>query len=261
MTDPANLLTRRAAIKDMGKAGLAIMVFGVACSNEGIPATTSSPPTTTTLPVAPTTTSGPAGASTTMWERVAMANVSAYILYRNGEAALIDTGQPGAETEIGAVLGDLDISWDAVGSVIVTHQHPDHRGSVEAVSSLTPGAAVYSGAGDIEAIGELVDGDPQIASDGDSIFDLTVIATPGHTAGHISVLDERAGILVAGDALNNRGGVLSSASADVDFTEDGELADQSVNRLAGFDFEVVLFGHGDPILDNGSVRVAELASL
>jgi hypothetical protein len=37
------------------------------------------------------------------------------------------------------------------------------------------------------------------------------------------------------------------------------LADASVAKLAGFDNEVALFGHGDPILSDASDQVAALA--
>ncbi|HEU5113834.1 MAG TPA: hypothetical protein VFU96_10995, partial [Acidimicrobiia bacterium] len=118
-------INRRMAIAEMGKAGLAIVVFGTAaCSDGGSDATTTAPgtiPTTTTgpstSPTAPgstttqgsTTTSGAAsttGAAATSYQRVNLQFVSAYILYRGGEAALVDTGVGGSTAAIQASLGE-----------------------------------------------------------------------------------------------------------------------------------------------------------
>jgi glyoxylase-like metal-dependent hydrolase (beta-lactamase superfamily II) len=123
---------------------------------------------------------------------------------------------------------------------------------------LATNSVFHVGEGDAEAVGDLGSGGTQLASDGDNIFDLRVIETPGHTVGHISVLDEAAGILVVGDAMNRMDGVLSGSNPS--FTADAAAADESVRKLAGFEFEVVLFGHSDPILSGGSAEVRDLAT-
>lgn len=265
-------ITRRAAIKDMGKAGLAVVVFGAACTNEPAPTTISAPGSTlpsgdttpdvsTSTAGGATSTSGQAGLS--QWARVNMGFVSAYILYRNGEAALIDTGQSGSEGDIEATLVSVGLGWDAVTSVILTHKHPDHAGSVQAVAQLARNSNVYVGEGDLAAIPQISSGEgiqgPVSVRGGDNVFGLQVIDTPGHTPGSISMLDSAAGVLVAGDALNTQSGALASASANPNFTEDLDLADRSVRKLAGFDYEVVLVGHGEPIEDGGASAVAALA--
>jgi hypothetical protein len=38
------------------------------------------------------------------------------------------------------------------------------------------------------------------------------------------------------------------------------VARQSVVKLAGFDYEVALFGHGEPLLEGASTAVGALAS-
>jgi glyoxylase-like metal-dependent hydrolase (beta-lactamase superfamily II) len=123
---------------------------------------------------------------------------------------------------------------------------------------LATNSVFHIGEGDAEAVGDLGSGGTQLASDGDNIFDLRVIETSGHTVGHISVLDEAAGILVVGDAMNRMDGVLSGSNPS--FTADAAAADESVHKLAGFEFEVVLFGHSDPILSGGSAEVRSLAA-
>jgi glyoxylase-like metal-dependent hydrolase (beta-lactamase superfamily II) len=71
------------------------------------------------------------------------------------------------------------------------------------------------------------------------------------------VLDPFSGILVAGDALT--GADSGVAGPNPQFTPDMEMANASVAKLAGFDYEVALFGHGEPVLSDASSLVAELA--
>ncbi len=264
------LLDRRAAIKEMGKAGLAIVVFGTAaCSDPVVTATTSTngPALSSTSTAVPSTSSGEttttAGDPTTTsastgtdFQRVNLDFVSAYILYRGGEAALVDTGVDGSADAIEAALLEAGLAWEAVGHVILTHEHPDHIGSLGAVLERASGAAVYAGAPDIPQIASVVV--PQPVGDSDLVFDLQIIETPGHTAGHICVLDQSAGILVTGDALNGvgSGGVGAPEPA---FTENMTVALDSVRKLAGFTYEVALFGHGEPLLEGASQAVAALA--
>jgi glyoxylase-like metal-dependent hydrolase (beta-lactamase superfamily II) len=267
------LINRRMAIAEMGKAGLAIVVFGTAaCSNGGADATTTTPgptPTTTAGPstssTAPgsattqgsTSTGGPTsttGAAATSYQRVNLQFVSAYILYRGGEAALVDTGVGGSAAAIQFSLGEAGLAWDSIGHVILTHKHPDHVGSVDEVMSQANGATLYAGAADIPEIASNTA--PQAVGDGDSVFGLEIIDSPGHTAGHISVLDAAAGILVTGDALNGTGGRVGPP--DPGFSEDMTVAMQSVVKLGGFNYEVALFGHGEPLLEGASAAVAAL---
>lgn len=264
------LVTRRMLLRDMGKAGVAVMVLGTAaCSSDvtngssipedGSPSTspgdgsTSVPPDSTTSTTAQPTTTTTTG-SGHQWHRVNLGFVSAYILYRGGEAALVDTGVDGSEADIESALSEIGLDWDSVGHVIVTHRHPDHQGSLEAVAGAS-GAPWYAGAGDMDAISATTEG--TVVATGDNIFDLRIIETPGHTPGHISILDDAAGILVAGDALNGADGGV--AGPNPDFSDDMEAANASVFVLAGLDFETVLFGHGEPILEGGRDAVIDLA--
>jgi glyoxylase-like metal-dependent hydrolase (beta-lactamase superfamily II) len=255
------------AIAEMGKAGLGIVVFGAAaCSDPAGTVTTVTAPgavPTTTAPPATTgagaaTTSSPAATTavtaTTAFRRVNLDFVSAYILYRGGEAALVDPGVEGSAGAIEAALGEAGLGWDSVGHVILTHKHPDHVGSADAVLEQAPGAALYAGASDIPEIGSAVV--PQPVGDSDRVFDLVIIESPGHTPGHICVLDEAAGILVAGDALVGAGGGVGGP--DPGFSEDMDLALESVRKLAGFSYEVALFGHGEPVLEGASTAVSAL---
>ncbi|HET8786141.1 MAG TPA: MBL fold metallo-hydrolase [Candidatus Limnocylindrales bacterium] len=190
------------------------------------------------------------------WQRANLGFVSAYVLVRAGEAAIVDTGTPGSEARIGEALVAAGVDWPQVGHVILTHKHGDHAGSIAAVLQEATEAAVYAGQADIPNIES-----PRPISavaDGDMVFGLRIVATPGHTIGHVAVLDETGGILVAGDALGTTGGTL--AGSNPSFTEDAEQAKASVVKLGKLTFETLLVGHGEPILKGASGQVAALAA-
>jgi glyoxylase-like metal-dependent hydrolase (beta-lactamase superfamily II) len=249
------LVTRRMLLKDMGKAGLAVMVLGTAACGGGETSTSDTTDSTSAAPPGSTTTDGPGDGH--QWHRVNLDFVSAYILYRGGEAVIVDTGVESSEGGIEAALGEIDLSWGDVGALVVTHLHPDHQGSVPAViAATTDSLPWFAGAGDLEGINAPTEG--QAVGDGDTVNSgLQIIETPGHTPGHISVLDPVAGILVVGDALNGADGGV--AGANPEFSEDMDLANASVAKLAGFDFEIALFGHGEPVVTGASALVADLA--
>ena len=123
------------------------------------------------------------------------------------------------------------------------------------VMALAENATAYAGPADIGGI----DFDPvKEANGGDEIFGLEVIATPGHTDGHICVIDHAAGILVAGDAVNTAGGGVQGPNPD--FSVDIDLANQSAKRLAELSFNTLLAGHGDPVEDMADTALAALAA-
>ena len=269
------LIDRRMAIADLGRAGLAIMVFGAAACADGAGGdnkSSTSPDQRASADTSKTSTPAPTNSSattpvrfsdTTAYERVHLDFVSAYILYRDGEAAVVDTGVTNSEAAIEAALAGIGLGWDAVGHLILTHKHPDHQGSAEAVIAAAPGISVYAGHQELSRIETSIT--PIGVGEGDHVFDLRIIDTPGHTAGHIAVLDEASGILVLGDAMNGAGsGVGGSGTgiggANPRFSEDMSAANASIKKLATFEYRYVLFGHGEPLLENGSARVREFAA-
>ncbi len=252
--------SRRTFLVDLGRGSVAIALVSLAgCATPARLASSGQPSAASSAAPGPTgaTASGAtAGTSEGVtWERVNLGFVSAYILVRAGEAAIVDTGEVGSDDEITAALEGAGLGWDAVGHVILTHWHPDHAGSISAVLDLAPLATGYAGTADIPSI--VASRELKPVEDGDRVFDLRIVGTPGHTAGHVSVLDEVGGVLVAGDALGTVGGPL--AGSDPQFTENADAARASVVKLGGLQFETLLVGHGDPILSGASAQVAALA--
>ena len=263
-------VTRRTFLVHAGRGTIALAVLSVAGCGRGAVASavpssdqpSSRPSGSDTTSAEPSATAGgsssapPSAAGGLTWQRANLGFVSAYVLVRGGEAAIVDTGTSASAGKIGEALVAGGVDWPQVGHVILTHKHGDHAGSVAAVLQEAAEAAVYAGQADIPNIQS-----PKpitAVADGETIFGMRVVATPGHTAGHIAVLDEAGGILVAGDALGTSGGTLTGSNPS--FTEDAEAAKATVVKLGKLTFETLLVGHGEPILEGASAQVAGLAA-
>lgn len=190
-------------------------------------------------------------------EHVSLGFVSAYVLVRGREAAIVDTGTSGSGPAISEALSDLGLAPADVRHIILTHNHGDHVGGLGELEGAMTNATVYAGAGDIDTIESSL-GLTEV-TEGDEIFGMGVVATPGHTPGSISVFDTDTGLVVAGDAINgdNEGGL---TGANPDFTPDMTTADASVAKLAALMPQVAAFGHGGPPVTEGvAEKLAALA--
>ena len=212
--------------------------------------------------------------------RVLKGYVNAYVVESDDGLVLIDTGMPKKAGRIAEAIRDMGRDAKDVRHILVTHHHVDHVGSLMPLSNLS-GAAIHAPAGDAAVIRcevkppgpnraklsgrtlgpllekispdqpkclvdhELNDGDRLDLAGG-----IQVIATPGHTAGHVSCLIERnGGVMMAADAAGARGQKVGPPTGAIFgmFTEDLEEAVRSFHKLAGFDFEVAITGHGNPV--------------
>jgi glyoxylase-like metal-dependent hydrolase (beta-lactamase superfamily II) len=241
---------RRWLLRQTGRGAVGIAVLGlVACSESGNTSTEAGSPTDDEPPE-----SGGSGTTGELaWSRVNLGFVSAYVLVRGNEAAVVDTGVGGSADAIGEVLDQAGPGWGGVRHVVLTHKHPDHAGSISDVLDQATSATGYIGRADLSE----VDAELSVLGDGDDLFGLQILATPGHTAGHIAVFDEDTGVLVAGDALTNEGGL---AGSNPQFTEDEAAAADSVRKLAGLAPRTILVGHGDPVVEGAADALDELAS-
>lgn len=262
-------IARRTFLADMGRGAFAIAIVGlVGCSpstlatfspGPGATAAGASPDGGSSSPTGEPGGTGPPASAPgggVSWTRVNLGFVSAYLLVRGGEGALVDTGVGGSAGAIEASLGEIGIGWDALAHVVLTHHHNDHQGSLGEVIQRAPGATAYAGAEDVPSITGA--SSVTAVSDGDDVFGLRIVTTPGHTAGSISVLDPIAGVLVAGDALRVDGGKPGLPGAQ--FTVDMDEAKRSIVKLGALTFETLLPGHGDPIESGASALVAELGA-
>lgn len=92
-----------------------------------------------------------------------------------------------------------------------------------------------------------------ILKDGDVIGGLKVIHSPGHTEGHISLYDQSS-VLFSGDAI-----ITDKHSQIKGFNKvaasDTLEASKTINKIKHMKFEVLLPGHGSPVLKNASDKL------
>ncbi len=265
--------TRRAFLGDVGKGTIALAVLSpavlAACSSSSSTNTTdTAAPGTTAASQAPapetsaaaeaqstTTPAGEEADEALRWARANLGFVSAYVLARGNKAAIVDTGTAGSGEAIGESLQSLGLNYSDVEHVILTHKHGDHAGSIAEVVGQAVNAQVYAGEADLSSI-DADDIAPLLG--GEDVFGFETIATPGHTAGHMAVIDHAAGLLIAGDAIFSEGGGVVEGPER--FFEDIPTSRDSIRAMAELTFNTLLVGHGDPIEANADTAVAALAA-
>jgi glyoxylase-like metal-dependent hydrolase (beta-lactamase superfamily II) len=259
MTDATRLMTRRTFLRDLGHGAFALTAITlIGCSGKALASFDPSSPDPKLLTydgnldeleafwcnTGPPVTSGDPSDSITSspphWARIGDQGSSGYVLVRGGEATVVDTGSWCVPHVIEDALNAVGLGWSAVGSVIVTHKHPDHWIGLPTAVEHAPDAGVYAGAADIEHIASPRAIVPVGA--GDRIMDLAIIPTPGHTPGHIAVHDKAAGVLVAGDAIAGFAGHLDLLPTSEDLAQ----TRVSLGILANLSFATLLPGHGLP---------------
>jgi glyoxylase-like metal-dependent hydrolase (beta-lactamase superfamily II) len=136
---------------------------------------------------------------------------------------LVDTNMPGSAN---AILRAAREHGAPIRRILLTHAHLDHTGSLDKLHALLPDAEVMISTRDARFLtgdNSLDANEPQsplrgtyqvcttkptrLLYAGDKVGSLQVIASPGHTPGHIAFFDGRDGTLLAGDAYSTQGGI------------------------------------------------------
>jgi glyoxylase-like metal-dependent hydrolase (beta-lactamase superfamily II) len=140
------------------------------------------------------------------------ADVRCFLVPHESGVLLVDTGPPGSQAALTAGLTHIGAGWSDVTDVVLTHAHFDHTAGLPQVLALAPAARVWAGGEDTPAVHA---GERPVAAlkDGDHLRSPTVLTTPGHTPGHLSLLDEAASLLLIGDLAGTLDGTLSRSPA------------------------------------------------
>ena len=189
-----------------------------------------------------------------------------------GRWVLVDTGPAGAEHRLLRALDRVGITGDDIGLVVLTHCHPDHAGGAAhlqrelrvpvAVHQAEAGWAA-TGVGEfyrpLRPFGRLLlrtlaptfpAVDPDVVLDDGADLTaygapLSVLHTPGHTPGSITLLHHDTGDALVGDLL--AGGMLRPDRPDLPFLgHDVSAIRAGVHRVLAAAPGRFRFGHGRP---------------
>ncbi|MFD2673617.1 MBL fold metallo-hydrolase [Marinicrinis sediminis] len=203
-----------------------------------------------------------------------------------GQWTLIDTGIPGFADRI-AHAAKQRFGTEKPSSIILTHGHFDHVGSLKALLTRWEDVPVYAHRLELPFLqgdADYLPADPTVGGglmaelaplyphkgidlggrvealpeDGSvpTLPEWTVIETPGHTDGHIALFRERDRTIIAGDAFitvkqESALAVLLQQEEihgpPTYFTPNWDAAGDSVRRLAALLPEVAITGHGKPV--------------
>jgi hydroxyacylglutathione hydrolase len=201
--------------------------------------------------------------------------VNAYIIHGK-KAVLIDTGFPGSGPAILSALENNGISPRDVSLIIITHVHLDHSGSAAFLKSATD-APVLVHSSDAEELRKGMSRPPvpvtllgrlmslMIGKDSPSAdlavqpdispeapypldgfgVEGTIIPTPGHTGGSISVL-LGSGECFVGDLV--MGMIPPKRPIRPIFAEDTRAAAENLRRILSKNPKIIYPGHGGPFL-------------
>ncbi|HYH85615.1 MAG TPA: MBL fold metallo-hydrolase [Pyrinomonadaceae bacterium] len=174
---------------------------------------------------------------------------------------VFDPGSPYEDEQaaLAEFVKDLMGEGRALREIILTHEHPDHVGGVEALRE-TFGANVSVAAhrltadaleGRVRVERFIEDGD-LVELEGDPRVSLRAMHTPGHTRGHLSFYDESAGALLTGDNIVGVGSVLIDP-------EEGSVRDYlaSLKRYRALPRLVALFGGHGPATGSPHAKIEE----
>lgn len=214
-------------------------------------------------------------------------NAISVLLVRDGEGwTLVDTGPRGSAVRIQRALAALEAGPKDLRRIYLTHHHWDHIGGLPEVRWWATEAEVMASEYEAQIISGRRAPDrfssplspsalgarffawrqhtPPVAVDrmvheGDSFAGFRVLATPGHTWGHTSLLNDQHGLLFTADSFGSlpfkvRVGVRKQ------FCTDPAEAQLSAEKLLREEFTTAVFAHGEPFTEDAKRRLSEIAA-
>ena len=205
--------------------------------------------------------------------------VNAFLVREEDGFTLVDTTLSGGA---GALIAAAEEAGGTIRRIALTHGHGDHVGSLDALKQRLGGsvevlmpevdARILTGEKVVE--GKLPGSWPKVEmvpdvrlSAGDRVGSLEVVASPGHSPGHVAFLDTRDRTLLAGDVFTTYGGTAVTSHFTFPFplaamaTWNKGLNLGSARSLRALEPTLLAVGHGPAVSDPeaATVRAIERA--
>jgi glyoxylase-like metal-dependent hydrolase (beta-lactamase superfamily II) len=173
-------------------------------------------------------------------------------LFTDGTPTLFDTGLPDTVDAVRAAVDEIGVEPERL---VVTHGDGDHVGGYESIVDAYDLETWVP----IQTDDELTPEPTHRYEGGDTIGRFTAVHVPGHEPDNHALIDEEAGIAVLGDAVSGadqRG--LPSGHFHLPpavYSQDLNQAEESLERLLSYEFEVGLVFHGSSVTENASGKL------
>jgi len=214
--------------------------------------------------------------------RIPARAANTYLIEASKGLVLVDSGLPGSERRILKAIAKLGKKPSDLKLVLLTHRHLDHIGSAAALKKQTGAKLASHPFEKPYAAGTLVISAPKarslygrivrklttleywslklfriikfqtahvdLAADEESILDAvgldgSVLWTPGHTKGSVTLFLNQPSVAIVGDLLRSRRGQLVEPL----LMESIAQTQASVRRVLDFGPEIICPGHGKPL--------------
>lgn len=201
--------------------------------------------------------------------------VNCYLVEEDDGLTLIDAALPYSSK--GILQAALKIG-KPIKRIILTHAHDDHVGALDALKEVLPDVPVYISSRDARLLAGDRTLDPHepntpirggvsdklktradvLLHEGDRVGSLLAVAVPGHTPGSMAFLDTRNDFLIAGDALQIRGGIAVAGQIRPLFpfpafgTWNKQAALESARKLRQYRPSLLAVGHGTMLKQPGT---------
>lgn len=198
--------------------------------------------------------------------------VNCYFVEEEEGLTLIDAALPYSSK---GIIETANKIGKPITRIILTHAHEDHVGALDALKRILPNVQVYISKRDSRLLTgdcSLHETEPQLPIKGgvpkkikttpdvllneaDKIGSLVSIAVPGHTPGSMAFFDTRNGSMIAGDAIQIRGGINVSGQFSLLFpfpalaTWNKHAAVDSAKKISEYRPSLLAVGHGDMLLN------------
>jgi glyoxylase-like metal-dependent hydrolase (beta-lactamase superfamily II) len=188
--------------------------------------------------------------------------VNAYLVREDDGLTLVDT------TMGKAAEGILAAAGGSLRRIALTHGHGDHVGALDAlkerlgdsVQVLMPELDARIHAGEQVVEGKVPGSWPKLSTrpdvrlaEGDRVGSLEVVASPGHSPGHVAFLDTRDRTLIAGDVFTTYGSAQVTSHFYWRFpfaamaTWDARTDVESARKLRALEPSLLAVGHGPAV--------------